>query len=55
MSEIKKGEYVKVNGFRCKVVDTGTCEDDGCGKPTVTLIDPEGNEDTLHEADCERE
>ena len=53
MSEIKAGSKVIINGFLCKVLGTGVCEDDGCGKPTVTIIDPEGAEDTVHEEDCD--
>lgn len=48
-------KYVMIYGFRCKVLAEGVCADDGCGKPTVTIIDPEGNEDTVHAEDCDAE
>jgi len=51
---VKAGDEVTILGFKCKVVRTGDpCEEEGCERPTVTIIDPEGAEDTVHLSDCE--
>ena len=55
MSAPKKGDKVRIQGFLCEVLSTGTCEDSFCGKPIVTIIDPEGQEDTVHLEDCDGE
>jgi len=48
-------EKVRIYGYVCQVVSRGKCEDDGCDKPTVTVIDHDGQEDTLHTEDTEPE
>jgi hypothetical protein len=53
MSEIRAGDKVAIHGFLCEVISTGVCEGEGCGKQTVTIIDPEGAEDTVHLEDLD--
>lgn len=53
MPDVRVGDKVRIYGFECEVVGLGTCDDEGCNQPTITVIDPEGAEDTVHLSDCE--
>lgn len=51
---LKAGDRVLIHGFRCEVLRTGDpCEEEGCERPTVTIVDPEGAVDTVHLSECE--
>ncbi len=51
---MKAGDTVMIHGFLCKVVSAGgKCEEADCSRPTLTIIDPQGHEDTVHEDECD--